>query len=180
MYADLTKTDQDVKITFLIGAASSLIKAYIGDIFVSDTSPIIEYATLDYETNKVFTKYYPINSLVSVEEEVLDVETGSTVHTTITQNTDYYIDNKMSIVRIPENTCWPMSPNRVKITYTGGFSLSDIPSDIKLATMELVTYYKEKGYLPNRSLQGATIINNTNPTAELPAHVRAILDEYTL
>lgn len=177
-FEGLSKNDQDVKLTLLIEAASSLIKAYLGNVFAPLTSPIVEYISVDYDTDRIWPKYSPLTNVISVEEP--DRYTwDSTVHVPIQVGTEYYVDGD-SIVRIPGNgfANWPISPATVKVTYEGGYSISDTPADLKLACIELVNYYRDKGFLPNRSLQGATIINAGTAVADLPAHVRAILEYY--
>lgn len=178
-YEGLSKTDQDVKLNLLIDAASSLIKTYLGNVFAPETSPIVEYITVDYDTNRIFPKYWPLREVISVEEP--DRYTiDSTVHVPLQSGTQYYVDGN-SIVRVPGTggfANWPLSPRAVRVTYDGGFDVDSVPSDLKLAAIELVNYYKDKGFLPSRSLQGATIINSGTAVPDLPAHVRAILDYY--
>lgn len=177
-FEGLSKNDQDVKLNLLIEAASNLIKTYLGNMFAPDVSPIVEYISVDYDTDRIFPKFYPISSLISVEEP--DRYTyDSTVHVPIQVGTQYYLDGD-SIVRVPGDgfANWPLSPATVKVTYLGGYEANETPSELKLACIELVNYYRDKGFLPNRSLQGATIINAGAGVAELPPHVRAILDYY--
>lgn len=177
-YQGLTKTDNDTKITFLIGAVSNLIKAYLGNMFAEDDDPIEEYISVDYDTDRIYPKYYPIRNVISVSESDR-YTTDSTVHVPLQVGTQYFVDGD-SIVRIPGSgfANWPISPSTVKIVYEGGWLGTDIPTDIKLAAIELVNYYMNKEFIPNRSLQGATIINAGSTVADLPAHVRAILDYY--
>lgn len=179
-FEGLTKTDQDIKLNLLIEAASNLIKTYLGSIFSPAVTPIVEYVSVDYDTDRIYPQYYPITNLISVEESDR-YTTDSTIHVPLQTGTEYYLDGD-SIVRVPGAlgfANWPISPATIKITYEGGYADTvDMPSEIKLACIELVNYYKEKGFLPNRSIQGATIINAGAAVADLPAHVRAILDYY--
>lgn len=177
-YEGLTKTDQDGKYSLLIAASSNLIKTYLGSIFAPDVSPIVEYISVDYDTDRIFPKYWPLGNVISVEEP--DRYTwDSTVHVPIQVGTEYFVDGD-SIVRVPGHgfANWPISPATVKVTYEGGYSALEIPADLKLACIELVNYYRDKGFLPNRSMQGATIITSGAGVADLPAHVRAILEYY--
>lgn len=177
-FEGLSQTKEDPKLIFLVSAASSLIKAYIGDIFAPAVSPIVEYISVDYDTDRIYPRYYPINSIISVEESdryTLD----STVHVPLQVGTQYYLDND-SLVRVPGTgfANWPISPGTVKLTYTGGYSFATTPMELKLACIQLVNFYKNNEHVPSRSMQGATIINPAAGVAELPAHVRAILDTY--
>jgi hypothetical protein len=179
-YEGLIKTDQDVKFTLLIESASNLIKTYLGSIFAPPVSPIVEYISVDYDTDRLWPKYYPITNLISVEEPDR-YSYGSTVHIPLQVGTDYVLDGD-SILRIAGSgfSCWPISPTTVKVTYVGGYTDSNTPAELKLAAIELVNYYRDKGFLPNRSMQGATIITSGTGVADLPPHVRAILDYYKI
>lgn len=173
----LTKDDQDGKYNLLISAASNLIKTYLGSIFAPPVSPIEEYITVDYDTDRIWPKYWPISSLISVEEKPR-YSHDSTVWYMLTAGADYELDGD-SIVRIPRPGGFgTWRSGSVKIVYTGGFTEADAPNELKLACIELVNYYRDKGFLPNRSLQGATIITAGAGVPELPAHIRAILDQY--
>ena len=178
-FQGLSKTDSDAKLSLIISSASSIIKAYLGNIFAPNANPIVEYISVDYDTNRIYPKYYPINSIVSVEESDR-YTTDSTVHVPLQTGTQFYLDDD-SIVRVPGSlgfANWPISPSTVKLTYTAGYNLTTAPADLQLATIQLVNYYVNTEYVPSRSLQGATIINPSAGVAELPAHVRTILDTY--
>jgi hypothetical protein len=70
--------------------------------------------------------------------------------------------------------------NGYKITYTGGYETT--PEEIKLAALDLVGYYM-KSDMSIKSTRNAGA-NNTSieyvTTANLPAHIRRVLDLYRL
>ncbi len=176
----LVKDDLDDKYTFLISAVSEIIRAYLDGSVFAPSGQITEYISVDYDTDRIFPKYWPIRNIVSIEEP--DRYTwDSTVHVPLQVGTEYYLDGD-SIVRVPENgfANWPISPATVKLVYEAGYDTDagGSPADVKLAAIELVNYYVNKEHIPNRSIQGTTIINAGSTVADLPAHVRAILDQY--
>jgi hypothetical protein len=168
-HESITKTDMDARLTLLVEAACNLIKAEIGSKLIDD-DPIIEYLEIDYDTNKIFPEYSPIIEVISVEEQDTD-----TLQYVITDETTYSV-SEISISKI--NGYWVRDPYVVKITYKGGYSSIEAPSDLKLATIELVNYYHNKGFLPSRTMQGATVVNSDNGDPVLPSYIRAMIEHY--
>jgi hypothetical protein len=179
------KTDDDAKLNVIIPAISNLIQAYIGTSGPLDPlATIMEDIYLDYVTDKIFTKYYPIRELISVSETDR-YSTDSSVHIPLTQGADYYLIND-TIIRYPTGPCgfsyWPNSPGIVTVTYKAG--VLDIngdpvstPSDIKLAAMQLVSYYLNKEFIQNRSVMG-TSLSTYIDKGGMPAHIARLLDNY--
>lgn len=176
-YVGLSKNTEDVKISFLISAASDIIKAYLGKVF-PDQLPIIENLSVDYDTDRIYPTYYPITNIISVEESSR-ITNDSSIHV-LESDSQYYLDSDGSIVRVPGDGfyTWPQYPKTIKVTYEGGYSVDEAPEAIKLATVELVSYYLNRDFIPSKSMQGASIVNPVITKAELPAHIRAILDYY--
>jgi hypothetical protein len=177
-YMGLRKPDDDTKISFLISSVSSLIKAYLGyDLTGNYDTPVVEYASFDYDTNVYFPKLWPIRDVVEITEQ--DRYTwDSTIHVPLTAESDYYVSGD-TIVRVPGTGgfgYWPQGPNTVKITYRAGYE--DTPSDVKLAAIELVNYYKEEQFRQSKTIMGSTIINTLTKADEWPSHIRLLLDNY--
>lgn len=182
-YMGKTKTDSDQKLTFLIAAASNLIKTYTGSDYPEDPdTPIEEWFDVDYDTDVLFPKYYPITSIQMVEE-INRTLNDSTIHLVLDYGADYYHTSD-TIVRIPNGTHsfvnWPIGPQAVKITYTAGTAggAGGAPNDVKLACIQLVEYYENEHYIPSKSLQGGSMVFSGTTEPLIPPHVRAILDYY--
>jgi hypothetical protein len=184
-FAGKTKTDDDAKLNVIIPAVSSLIQAYIGNAGpVDPTATIVENIYLDYATDKIFTKYYPIRELISVTETDR-YSTDSSVHIPLTQGADYYLIDD-TIIRYPTGpsgfSYWPSSPGIVTVTYKAG-SLDDngdplpTPSDVKLAAIELTTYYLSKEFIQNRSIMGTSLATYVDKGG-MPPHIARLLDNY--
>jgi hypothetical protein len=70
-------------------------------------------------------------------------------------------------------------PNGIRVYYNGGYS--SIPSDLKLAALELVKIiYKNKSGTDNFRMQGETVSSFKLSTDDFPPQVRRILNLYRL
>jgi hypothetical protein len=67
----------------------------------------------------------------------------------------------------------------LEVTYTAGYTNDTFPEDLKLALMDLVTYYEETESKPTKSMLGGTLDNPLPYLANsFPPHIRRILDLY--
>lgn len=177
-YMGMRKPDEDQKITFLISSVSSLIKAYLNYSLVDNyDTAITEYASFDYDTNVYYPKLWPIRDIQEITE-LSRYTYDSTVHVPLTAEADYYLSGD-SIVRVPGAGgfgTWPQGPNSVKIVYRAGYE--EAPNDIKLAAIELVSYYKEEQYRQSKTIMGSTVINTLTKADEWPSHIRLLLENY--
>ena len=68
----------------------------------------------------------------------------------------------------------------VKIVYTAGYDV--IPGDLKLAVLDLVTYYLKDEHKARQSIAGASIQNQSSSTqrdnVSFPDHIKRVLDLY--
>ncbi len=173
-YNGIVKTDQDFKISLLIGMVSNLIKAYIGVSLVDNyEDPITEVITLDYDTWYIYPSQFPIRDIVSITQPNY-LEYDSTVHFPLDFSTDYLLDGDR-IIKLGTQP-WYNGPGGIVVTYRAGYE--SIPSDLKLAAILLVEYYVKENYIQNRSIMGTTINNYATPPGDLPEHIARILDMY--
>lgn len=175
MYKGMVKTDQDDKINLLIKSVSSLIKAYLGHGVVDNwEDPIVEEYTLPYDSSLLYLNSYPIREIVSVEEEVGGYVGGldSTVSYPVVFNTGFTVDGALGrITRIGGN--WA---RKIKVTYTAGYEQT--PEEIKLAAIELVSYYFNEEWKPTRTAGGTTMAGPIPLAGSIPKHVASLLDSY--
>lgn len=178
IFEGISSTKEDEKLEVLIPSVSALVKNYCANSIIDFfSSPRTEYFSLDYKTDSVQLTESPVNAITSVEikEQIGDEYTALTT-------SDYAIDSKTdSLIRIDANTrkSWPEGPNSVKVVYTAGYS--ETPTDLKLAVVDLVTYYLKNEHKPRQTLSGATQ-ETSSPVREsgFPAHIRRVLDLYRL
>ena len=179
-FQGISSTKDDDKLELLVPSVSQLVKTYCANTIIDFyTSAKIEYFTLDYATHLIQLTESPIVLVSSVE--IKESFTGS--YTTLT-STDYFVDDKTdSLIRVAGNTYkdWPEGPNSVKVTYTAGYS--ETPLDLKLAVVDLITYYARDEYKIRQTLSGATRENPESSTRNSPAfpdHIKRVLDLYKL
>lgn len=172
-YAGITSTNQDAEITSIIPKASQLIKSICRRTFVdyvNDTKEEVYSGGWD----KLYLKEYPLLNVLSVETST---DFGNT-YTELVEFTDYAIDREDgSIVAIYPP--FPKYINGYKITYTGGYE--ELPEDLKLAVLDLVTYYlKNDMSVHSPKAPGTNSVQiEYITTANLPAHIRRVLYLYT-
>ena len=73
---------------------------------------------------------------------------------------------------------WPRGVDAVKVVYTAGYS--SVPSDLKLAVLDLVTYYLKDEHKQRQSIAGASLQNqgstSQNNNVGFPDHIKRVLD----
>lgn len=172
-YVGITTPTKDAAIELIITKASQLVKTYCRRSF------------LDYvSTNKVevFTggnflllSEFPVLSVTSVE---YSSDYGKT-YTVLTEFVDYVLNSQDgTIAPINADGQFYATLNGYKVTYKAGFT--SLPEDLKLATLDLVTYYlkgdfsvKSSRDAGSNTVQIEYITKNT-----LPSHISRVLDLY--
>lgn len=170
-YKGMVKTDQDTKIGLLISSSSNLIKNYLRNSLVDYYStPFVDKVLLDYAASEFYSSQWPVVAVTSVME--MNDETG--VLTTLVNGTDYVVVEDR-FIRLG-GVDWNAYPNPVLATYTAGYVST--PTDIKMATIELVSYYLNESYIVNKTIMGTTISNSAQGTTDIPPHIARLLDQY--
>jgi hypothetical protein len=176
---NITSTNEDAKITPLIASVSQFIRTYCGRTFTDHyTVDKTELFSILWGETSVQVSESPIVTITSITERLNLTAAYEPV-------TSYYVDpDTDSIHKIGQDGVTPTSFNTgngaVKIIYQAGWA--ECPADLKLAVIDLVTYYIKEEYKPNRSI-GATSMQNASQSsipnsAELPAHIKRVLDLY--
>ena len=178
----LSNPKDDLRLQTLIPSISELVKTYCGNSLVDYYSTNkVETFSIDWATHVVQLTESPLNTVVSVEERRSYDEAYATLTTT---NFDYYVDSSTdSIIRTNSGgrtTNWATGVGAVKVTYTAGYST--LPVDLKLAVIDLMTYYFKREHKERRTLGGASIQNSTTTSQAdnvgFPDHIKRILDLY--
>ena len=169
-YAGIKSTNYDTEIDGLIPKVSALVKNYCRKSFVDywDT-PITE--TYDGGTKILLLKETPV---VTVQTVTYSTNYGVT-NTALVRNTDYVVRDD-TIISTDVNG-FKYLLNGYRVTYLAGYD--DVPNDVELAVMDLITYYRRNdGSVHNNRTPGGggsvqlEYIMNTN----LPAHIKRVLD----
>jgi len=170
---------EDLRLTTLLPSVSQLVKTYCGNSIIDYYSTNkVETFNIDWGTHIVQLTESPVNTIVSVEKRDSVTESYTTVPTT-----DYYLDTTTdSVLYVTGSTYkhWPMGAGAVKVTYTAGYSAC--PSDLKLAVVDLITYYLKDEHKERRTLGGASIQNQSTSSVRdsvaFPDHIKRVLDMY--
>lgn len=173
-YTGISSINQDVEIDLLIPKVSALVKNYCRQTFVDyTTDPKTE--TFNGGTSRLYLKESPVLNVYSVEYSS-DYGQNYTILTDYVDFIPNYVDSSIDSVN---PTGFPYAVNGYVVNYSAGYT--DIPEDLKLAVMDLVTYYrKNDGSVHNNKSPGGggsvqlEYIMNTN----FPAHIKRVLDLY--
>ena len=177
----ITQPKEDARLNVLIPSISQLVKTYCGNSFVDFYSTNkTETFTLEWGTHIVQLTESPVNAIVSVQEAT---SYGGTL-TTLTTGAQEYALNKATDCIYRTTTGgyknWPVGIETVKVVYTAGYSA--VPADLKLAVLDLVTYYLKDEHKSRQSIAGASIQNQSSSTqrdnVSFPDHIKRVLDLY--
>lgn len=175
----LQNVKDDTRIESLISSVSQLVKTYCGNTIIDFySSSKTEYFNVDWDTHIVQLTESPVNSVSVVEKRDSVTSSYTTVPTT-----EYYLDQTTDSILYVTGSAyknWPRGAGAVRVTYSAGYL--NTPSDLKLAVIDLVTYYLKDEYKERRTLGGASIQNQGSSTLAdnvgFPDHIKRILDMY--
>ena len=168
-YTGIKSTNYDAEIDALIPKVSALVKNYCRKSFVDYWDvPLTEI--FDGDSKILLLKETPV---VQVSQVTFSTDYGVT-GTPLTVGTDYIVRSDNIISTNPQGFKYAL--NGYSVTYTAGYE--DVPNDLELAIMDLITYYRK-----NDAAIHSTKAPGTNAvqieyisTTSLPAHIRRVLD----
>lgn len=177
-YKNVTNSERDSSILIMIEAASDLAKTYCRRDFVDyyDTDKTEYFNGNEYEV--LFLSEFPVESVTKVSTSL-----DGTTYTEITAGTDYYVNFRYDSVNtldgLPFTSGAVPADISVKVEYKGGYEV--VPSDLKIAVMDLVEYYRQEEYTPRKAF-GENVIENfgfrEGGGANLPAQVKRVFEMY--
>ncbi len=171
-YAGINSTNFDTEIDSLIPKVSAFIKTYCGRSFV-------DY--FDEPKTEVFNG--GVGAFILSETPVLAVQSVSfsndygQTYADLVEYSDWVLDQDTYIVAISPSG-WPKQLKGYKITYVAGYET--VPADLKLAVLDMVTYYRQNDaavHSPKAPGTNSVQIEYIS-SSTLPAHIRRILDLY--
>lgn len=172
-YAGISSTNKDTEIDALIPRVSALVKNYCRRTFIDyvDTENI-EY----FEGGQLYftLKEYPLIELISFEKSY---DYGQTYEYQ-TEYTDYALDRSTSNIHCLIASGFPLLINGYKATYKAGFT--SIPEDLKLAVIDLISYYirNDSAIHSNKAPGTNTVQIEYISTTSFPANIKRVLDLY--
>ena len=177
----LSTPKEDLRVNALIPSVSQLVKTYCGNSFVDFySSNKTETFNINWGTHIVQLTESPVNAIVSVQER----NAYNNAYTTLTTGAyEYSLDSSTdSILRTTSSSYknWPTGVDAVKVVYTAGYSA--VPEDLKLAVIDLITYYLKDEHKERRTIAGASIQNASSSSQRdnvaFPDHIKRVLDLY--
>jgi hypothetical protein len=178
----ITTSKEDLRIESLVGSVSQLVKTYCNTSFVDFYSTNkTETFSVDYSTHSLMLKETPVVDIVSVSER----SSITASYTALTTGAgEFYYDSVLdALLRTAGSSsykAWAPGPGSVQVVYKGGYAT--IPSDLKLAVVDLVTYYLKEEHKERRTIAGASIQNQGSSSqagnVAFPDHIKRILDLY--
>jgi hypothetical protein len=173
-YAGITSTTQDTAIDSIIPKVSELVKTICNRTFIDYINdPKVEY--YDGGTNSHLVTEYPLIAISTIE---YSNDYGNTF-SELVEFVDYVISKRDDTIKSINGNSFPYKINSYRITYTGGYEV--VPADLKLAVLDLVTYYirNDMAVHSNKAPGGNTVQIEYVVTTNLPAHIKRVLDLYT-
>ena len=182
----ITGMQQDTRLSDLITSVSQLVKTYCNNSFVDFVTGAgkTEDFSIRYGEDFIQLTESPVITIRSVFEREKPSDLYSAADELV-ENTDYYLDQTTdSIYRINSDgsrKSFKSGTGTIRVTYNAGYSTT--PEDLKLAVIDLITYYhKDHHRTARQTIAGASIQNNssssrTNSVA-FPDHIKRVLDLY--
>ena len=180
-YAGIKSSNYDKEIIGLIPRVSQFVKNYCNRTFVD----YVDTDKVEYFNGGVSRFLLAETPVISVASVGYSTDFGQT-YTNLTEYKDWILDgdeirslntNAVNSL-ITVNRGFPEVIRGYKVTYRAGYD--DVPPDVALAIMDMVTYYRK-----NDMSVHSTKAPGTNSvqieyisTTGLPAHIRRVLDMY--
>jgi hypothetical protein len=171
-YMGINSSNSDGEIDTLIPKVSEFAKTYCRRSFIDYANDPITITT-DGGYKNIFLTEIPVINISSVSQST---DYGQT-WTKLTKYVDW-IQQGDTITSLHGSGIFPVLLNGYKIQYFGGYET--VPEDLKLAVMDLLTYYKD-----NEAAVKSTKAAGTNTTQieyiqsnTLPAHIKRVFDLY--
>ena len=187
-------------LTNLVESVSQLVKTYTNNTIIdnfetsSGKAAKVEEFSINYEEDYVQLTGTPVvvdrtlsggNQLKPIV--VQERKSLSSSYTTLVEFSDFYFDSSTDCIhRTSVGSTTGKSFARgfgaVKVTYFCGYAAT--PADLRLAVMDLITYYFKDQNIRSRTMSGSSITNNSTTSQKgnvgFPDHIKRVLDLYKI
>jgi len=177
-YKGIRSPDKDDQLRYIVSAVNSLVKNYCNRSFVDHYvgSDLTSYFD-GTDTNLVYLDEVPVQSITSVAISF----DGGVSETALVADTDYFIDLEDGTVQTVSGTNFTVGTNishhSLKVIYAGGYEVA--PEDLKMACLDLVSYYQNEEYTPKKSMGRSGEVTQFI-TNKLPPHIKRVMDLYRI
>lgn len=170
-YANISSTNQDTEIDAIIPKVSQLVKTYCRRTFI-DYVDETRTEVFNGGFGSLLLKETPVLQILSVERST---DYGQT-YTKLTKFTDWVPQEDYVVCTNPVG--FEPLLNGYRVNYFAGYET--VPEDLKLAVLDLVTYYrKNDGAIHSNKAPGTNAVQiEYISTTSLPAHIKRVLDMY--
>tara|TARA_A100001015_G_scaffold302442_1_gene390638 strand:- start:137 stop:760 length:624 start_codon:yes stop_codon:yes gene_type:complete len=176
----ITSNQNDFAISYYADSVSQLVKTYCNNSFVDFYSTDkIETFSINWPQYFVQLTESPVNSIsgVQIRESIAENYTNLT-------STQYFLDTSTDSVYRSDGASgyqnFPTGPGALRVSYRAGYA--EVPTDLRLAIVDLITYYLKDEYKERQTLAGASIQNKVSTSQRnnvaFPDHIKRVLDLY--
>ncbi len=172
-YLGLNSPTQDSLIDLIIPKVSELVKTFCRRTFI-DYAIDAKIEFHEGGSTIIVPEEYPVLSIVSLEYS----EDYGKTYTTLVEYDDYALSKFSNNIVSTWYDGFPVAINGYKLTYKAGFLV--VPEDLKLAVLDLITYYiKNDMAIHSNKAPGTNDIQiQYVTTTNLPSHIKRVLDQY--
>lgn len=172
-YAGISSTTHDAVIDALIPKVSALVKSVCRRSFVD----YVNDSKIEYHEGGaaiIVPQEYPVLTVSSLE---YSSDYGAT-YTALVEYTDYALSKATDTIKAISTSGFSVATNGYRLTYTAGYEI--LPDDLKLAILDLLTYYiKNDAAIHSNKAPGTNTVQiEYVTTTSLPAHIKRVLDLY--
>ena len=181
----ITGLQQDARLASIVTSVSQLVKTYCNNAIIDyyKAYGLDEDFSIHYGEDFIQLSQCPVTGIRSVYERDNPSASFSTENELVA-NVDYYFDkNTDSIYRINSDgtpKSFKSGMGTVRVTYNAGYE--ETPADLKLAVIDLITYYHKDEHKLRQTIAGASIQNSASTSQRgnvgFPDHIKRVLDLY--
>lgn len=172
-YVGINTPTEDALINSLINKTSDFVKTYCKRGFI-DYVGEAKVETFQGGGSTYLLQEFPVKSVLSLE---YSQDYGNS-YVELVEYLDWVLDSTGAVVLISGTKTFDSKPNSYKVTYFAGYDT--VPGDLKLAVMDLITYYRRNDSAIHSTKAAGS--NNVQieyiSTTSLPAHIKRVLDLY--
>lgn len=166
-------TSEDSILSFFINEISARCNSYTGRFILSKS--YTEYYDGD-GSEELFLKNYPVTVVSSIYDDV-NREFNSN---SLISSDNYIVETTSGIIRLWNRMAFNCGKANIKIVYTAGYAIANVPGDLKGAVKRWVALLYQKYVHKRWDQQSESIGDNTMTFIEeaIPKEVAAALDNH--
>lgn len=129
-------------------------------------------------TNELILKNFPVSEITSLNQ---DPERVFGATTAINVSADVLADKTSGVLRLWNNeTRFTRGSGNVKIVYKAGYLLADVPTEVKLAVLEIIALNYKRYQEGKFHVKSETVgqMNTAFSDDDIPKSARTVLDMY--